>query len=42
MPGASPAEKLGWSAALVGLAVYVVGFTASFLLPEPKRQELPY
>jgi nitrate/nitrite transporter NarK len=41
MPGASPAEKLGWSAALVGLAVYVVGFTASFLLPEPKRQELP-
>ena len=41
MPGASPAEKLAWSAALVGLAVYVVGFAASFLLPEPKQQELP-
>jgi len=41
MPGASPAEKLAWSAALVGLVVYVVGFAASFLLPEPKRQELP-
>jgi MFS family permease len=41
MPGASPAEKLAWSAALVGLAVYVVGFAASFFLPEPKQQELP-
>jgi nitrate/nitrite transporter NarK len=41
MPGASPAEKLAWSAALVGLAVYVVGFAASFFLPEPKHQELP-
>jgi hypothetical protein len=41
MPGASPAEKLAWSAALVGLVVYVVGFAASFFLPEPKQQELP-
>jgi MFS family permease len=41
MPGASPAEKLAWSAALVGLVVYVVGFAAGFFLPEPKRQELP-
>jgi MFS family permease len=41
MPGSSPAEKLAWSAALVGLAVYVVGFAASFFLPEPKQQELP-
>ena len=41
MPGSSPAEKLAWSAALVGLAVYVVGFAASFFLPEPKAQELP-
>ena len=41
MPGSSPAEKLAWSAALVGLVVYVVGFTASFFLPEPKQQELP-
>ena len=41
MPGASPAEKLAWSAALVGLAVYVVGFAASFFLPEPKHEDLP-
>ena len=41
MPGASPTEKLAWSAALVGLAVYAVGFGASFFLPEPKQQELP-
>jgi len=41
MPGSSPAEKLAWSAALVGLVVYVVGFAASFFLPEPKQQELP-
>ena len=41
MPGGSPAEKLAWSAALVGLAVYVVGFAASFYLPEPKQQDLP-
>ena len=41
MPGSSPTEKLAWSAALVGLVVYVVGFTASFFLPEPKHEELP-
>jgi MFS family permease len=41
MPGSSPAEKLAWSAALVGLVVYVVGFTASFFLPEPQHEELP-
>ena len=41
MPGASPAAKLAWSAALVGLVVYAIGFAASFFLPEPNRQELP-
>ncbi len=41
MPGNSPAQKLAWSAALVGLVVYAVGFAASLWLPEPKRQELP-
>jgi hypothetical protein len=41
MPGASPAEKLAWSAALVGFTLCVVGFAASFFLPEPKQQELP-
>ena len=41
MPGATPAVKLAWAAALVGFAVYAVGFAASFFLPEPKAQELP-
>jgi MFS family permease len=41
MPGVSPAQKLAWAAALVGLVAYVVGFGASFFLPEPKQQELP-
>ena len=41
MPGASPAEKLAWSAALVGFTLCVIGFAASFFLPEPKQQELP-
>ena len=33
--------KLAMVAAVVGTAVYVVGFVASFWLPEPKREELP-
>jgi nitrate/nitrite transporter NarK len=41
MPGASPSVKLAYAAALVGLSAYVVGFAASFFLPEPKTQELP-
>jgi hypothetical protein len=41
MPGPTPAVKLAWSAALVGFAVYAIGFTASFFLPEPAKQELP-
>ena len=41
MPGASAPTKLAYAAALVGTVVYIVGFTASFWLPEPKRQELP-
>ena len=41
MPGGSPTEKLAWSAALVGLTVYVVGLAASFFLPEPTQQDLP-
>ena len=41
MPGATPSVKLAWAAALVGFAVYAVGFAASFYLPEPKAQELP-
>jgi MFS family permease len=41
MPGTSPPMKLAYAAAIVGTLVYVVGFTASFFLPEPRRQELP-
>jgi MFS family permease len=41
MPGASPSVQLAYAAALVGTTVYVIGFAASFFLPEPERQELP-
>jgi MFS family permease len=41
VPGATPAVKLAWSAAAVGLAVYAIGFAASFFLPEPKGEALP-
>jgi nitrate/nitrite transporter NarK len=41
MPGTSPPMKLAYAAAIVGTSVYVVGFIASFFLPEPKQQELP-
>lgn len=41
MPGASPAIKLAHAAALVGTTAYVIGFIASFWLPEPKQEELP-
>jgi MFS family permease len=41
MPGTSPPMKLAYAAALVGTAVYVIGFIASFFLPDPKEQALP-
>jgi MFS family permease len=41
MPGATPAVKLGYAAALVGTLAYVIGFTASWWLPEPKKEDLP-
>jgi hypothetical protein len=34
-------RKLAYTAAAVGFAVYLVGFIASFWLPEPKHEELP-
>jgi len=34
-------RKVAMVAAAVGLSVYLVGFIASFWLPEPKRAELP-
>jgi hypothetical protein len=40
MPGTTPPMKLAYAAALVGTAVYVIGFAASFWLPEPKKEML--
>jgi MFS family permease len=34
-------KKLAYTAAAVGFAVYLVGFIASFWLPEPKQEQLP-
>jgi len=41
MPGAVTATKLAYACALVGTAAYIIGVTASFWLPEPKREDLP-
>ncbi|MCH8243096.1 MAG: SEL1-like repeat protein, partial [Planctomycetes bacterium] len=41
VPGESPAVKLAYTAAVVGFTVYLVGFIASFWLPEPETEELP-
>jgi len=40
MPGASVPLKLAVAAALVGTAACVIGFAASFSLPEPEKEEL--
>jgi hypothetical protein len=36
MPGASAPTKLAYASALVGTTAYVIGFIASFWLPEPE------
>jgi len=41
VPGSGPSMKLAYSAAIVALAVYAVGFLASFALPEPSAETLP-
>jgi nitrate/nitrite transporter NarK len=41
MPGPSATHRMAYAAASVALLCYVVGFTASFFLPEPKLEELP-
>ena len=38
MPGSSPATKLAYTAAIIAVFVYLVGFIASFWLPEPKEE----
>jgi Na+/melibiose symporter-like transporter len=41
MPGATPPIRLAHAAAVVGTAAYVIGFAASFWLPEPTQAQLP-
>lgn len=41
LPGSSRPEQLALAAAIVGGFVYLVGFIASFFLPEPKAEILP-
>ncbi len=41
MPGSSPQTKLAYASTLVVTFVYTVGLACSFLLPEPKSEELP-
>jgi hypothetical protein len=41
MPGATPPTRLAHAAAIVGTAAYVIGFIASFWLPEPTKSALP-
>jgi MFS family permease len=41
MPGTSPQMRLAYAATLVVTLVYSVGLACSFLLPEPKSEDLP-
>ena len=41
MPGATPQIKLAYAAAAVGTLAYVIGFIASWWLPEPAKEDLP-
>jgi MFS family permease len=41
MPGGTPQIRLAYAAALVGTLAYVIGFTASWWLPEPGKEDLP-
>jgi MFS family permease len=41
MPGATAPIRLAYAAALVGTTVFVIGFIASWWLPEPGAKDLP-
>ena len=41
MPGLTPYTRLAHAAAAVAFLVYLVGFIASFWLPEPQQEKLP-
>ena len=38
MPGQGPAAKLAYAASAVAFGVYLIGFIASFWLPEPGKE----
>jgi hypothetical protein len=41
MPGTTPPIRLAHAAAIVGTGAYIIGFIASFWLPEPTKEALP-
>jgi MFS family permease len=41
MPGGSVPVRLAYAAAIVGTGAYLIGYVASFWLPEPKQADLP-
>ena len=41
MPGPTPQTRLAYAAAVVGFSVYLMGYIASWWLPEPKGDALP-
>jgi hypothetical protein len=41
MPGVTPSVKLAYASAAVGTTAYLIGFAASFWLPEPGKADLP-
>ncbi len=41
MPGATPFAQLAYASATVAFLTYLIGFLASFWLPEPERDQLP-
>jgi hypothetical protein len=41
MPGAALPTRLAYASALVGTTAYLIGFAASWRLPEPTHEELP-
>ncbi|MEX2212894.1 MAG: MFS transporter, partial [Phycisphaeraceae bacterium] len=41
VPGESPAAKFAYTAAAIGVLVYIVNFALSFALPEPGAEDLP-
>jgi predicted MFS family arabinose efflux permease len=41
MPGASVPIKLAYAGAIIGTSAYLIGFIASFWLPEPQTSDVP-